>query len=37
MFSLARRVLAVVHRNIGGAHGAAGQGRHRLGGAAPTD
>ena len=37
MFSLVQRVLAVVRRNIGGAQGRTGRGRHRLGGAAPTD
>ena len=36
MFSLVQRVLAVV-RTIGGAQGRTGRGRHRLGGAAPTD
>ena len=37
MFSLVQRVLAVVRRNIGGAQGRTGRGRHRLGGAAPMD
>ena len=37
MFSLVQRVLAVVRRNIGGAQGRTGRGRHTLGGAAPTD
>ena len=37
IFSFARRVLAVVHRNIGGAHSPAGLGRHGLGGAASAD
>jgi hypothetical protein len=37
MFLLVQRVLAVVRRNIGGAHGRTGRGRHRLGGATPTD
>jgi len=36
IFSLAR-VLAVVHRDIGGAHGRAGLRRHGLGGAASAD
>jgi hypothetical protein len=37
MFLLAQRVLAVVRRITGGAHGRTGRGRHRLGGATPTD
>ena len=37
VFSFVQRVLAVVCRNIGGAQGRTGRGRHRLGGAAPTD
>jgi len=37
MFSFLRRVLAVVRRNIGGALGRTGRGRHRLGGAAPAE
>jgi hypothetical protein len=37
MFFLVQRVLAVVRRNIGGAQGRTGRGRHTLGGAAPTD
>lgn len=35
--SLARRVLAMARRTIGGAGGRAGTGRHRLGGAARTE
>jgi hypothetical protein len=37
MFSFVRRVPAAVRRNIGGALGRTGQGRHGLGGAAPAD
>jgi len=37
MFSVVRRALAVVRRNIGGAHGSTGRDRHRLSGAAPAD
>jgi len=37
MFLLVQRALAVLRRNIGGAHGRTGRGRHRLGGATPTD
>jgi hypothetical protein len=32
-----RRVLSVVRRNISGALGRTGRGRHRIGGAAPAD
>jgi len=35
--SLARRLLAMVNRNLGGAHGRAGTGRHRLGDAARAE
>jgi hypothetical protein len=37
MFSLVRRALAVVRRNIGGAQGRTGRDRHSLSGAAPAD
>jgi hypothetical protein len=37
MFSFVRRMLAVVHRNFGGAHGRAGLARQKPGGATSAD